>query len=428
MVDSKIPGSLRAVLAAALVSYTGSGLTLPFLLIYFHQVRHIQLGLAGLLIGAIGIVSLPVVPLVGAAVDKWQLRTMALVAMSLQALGTLSLVFATDLPTAVIAVLLYGIGQGATYPVWYVLLGALARDEKLRPRVFSVNSQLVNLGLGIGTFMGGLLVSVSSPASFVGIYLADGLSTLLIVAVLAVIPRAAFARSTSADRSGSRRPGHGGYRAVLADRRMARYLLASLALAIGGYGAMSVGYIGYSTGVVHATPRTIAWAIGLNTVLIVAAQPIALRITLRIRRTTALSLVAAFFAATWGVLGLAGRFPSSATGNGLVVAAQIVFAIGEIFLSPVASPLVNDLASDELRGRYNAAASTVSGLAAILSPVFAGFMLGAGLDTGYLIFPIVCCLAAIVLQRRLSTVLTSHENNVPVESRSDDRAQPAAAS
>ncbi|MGA8296513.1 MAG: hypothetical protein WB770_05675 [Acidimicrobiales bacterium] len=53
MVESRerIPRHLRALLAANFVSVLGSGLTMPFLLIYLHQVRGISLGIAGLLIG-----------------------------------------------------------------------------------------------------------------------------------------------------------------------------------------------------------------------------------------------------------------------------------------------------------------------------------------------------------------------------------------
>ena len=62
MPASRLPGTLRVLLAASFVSAIGSGLTLPFLVIYLHQVRHIPLGISGLLIGGVAVLALPVSP------------------------------------------------------------------------------------------------------------------------------------------------------------------------------------------------------------------------------------------------------------------------------------------------------------------------------------------------------------------------------
>ena len=81
MPASRLPGTLRVLLAASFVSAIGGGLTLPFLVIYLHQVRHIPLGISGLLIGGVAVLALPVSPLAGALVDRVGAREVVLVAM-----------------------------------------------------------------------------------------------------------------------------------------------------------------------------------------------------------------------------------------------------------------------------------------------------------------------------------------------------------
>jgi len=47
---------------------------------------------------------------------------------------------------------------------------------------------------------------------------------------------------------------------------------------------------------------------------------------------------------------------------------MIVFALGETMLSPVGPALVNEIAPEHLRGRYNAAAGLAWGVSGTLAP------------------------------------------------------------
>lgn len=392
------------LLAANLVSSLGSGLTMPFLLVYLHDVRHIPLATTGLLIGAAALVGVPAGPLMGAAVDRLGARRVCAATVAVTALGTLGLVLVRDPVSALPVLAVYGFGQGALWPTWNALFAVLLPDESLRPRVFARSFQLMNLGLGAGAMVAGAVVHVSDPSSFTVIYLADGASTLALVAGLLAIParhlpepryvpeRHEPATSEASPAAGARAEGGGsrparrraGYREVLADPRFRRYLLASLVLAFCGYSAVEAGLVGYATHVVHSPPYVVSWAFGLNTGLIVVAQPLGLRLVGRMRRTTALMICAAFFGGSWAVLLGAGLAPRSAAGNALVVAMFGVFSLGEVLLSPVAAPLVTMMATPALQGRYNATATTVYASLNVVGPSIAGVLLGAGLGNAYL--------------------------------------------
>src|ERR1039458_5031776 len=105
----RLPTVVRVLLSASFVSDVGSGLTLPFLLIYLHQVRHISLEVTGLLIGLLAVVGLPVGPATGALVGRLGVRAISVLAIGLNALGTASLVLVHSTASAVVPMLLFGL-------------------------------------------------------------------------------------------------------------------------------------------------------------------------------------------------------------------------------------------------------------------------------------------------------------------------------
>jgi MFS family permease len=398
----RIPRHIRILLAANFVSVLGSGLTLPFLLIYLHEVRHISLGITGLLIGGTAVVSIPVGPATGVLVDKFGPRVVCGTALFFDAFGALGLILVRSPLSALPVMLIYGLANGSTWPAWNALFAVMVGDERLRPRVFARSFQLLNLGLGVGSVVAGVVVHVSHPRSFELIYFIDGVTYMSVVAALVLLPSSAFERP--------RLPEHeerqGSYRDVIADRRFIRYLVATALLMFAGYAAVNTGLVGYATVVVHAPPSVIAWAFGVNTGLIVAIQPLALRVVGRMRRTTALSLCAVFFGAAWVILGIAGLFPRSTLGDVLTASMFGVFALGEVLLAPVGGPLVTMLARPELQGRYSATSSTVITIVSVLCPPLAGVLLGAGLGDVFLLILLACAVGAIFafswLRRSLS--------------------------
>ena len=420
MARRRLPGSLRLLLGASLVSAIGTGLTLPFLIIYLHQVRHISLAASGLLIATVAVVALPVAPLAGALVDRHGPRAVMITALSLEAVGIAALATVHSAAEAIPVMLLYGLGQAANWPTWNALLGVIVDDPELRPLAFARHFQLLNLGIGIGSIIAGLVVRVAKPGTFEAIYLIDGATNLVLVAGVAVLPRRLFQvrgahpSFTDPDSPEAARhdPERSGYRAVLADRVFRRYLVVIVVMMSAGYAALNTGAVGFATTVVKAGPAAIAVAYAFNTSLIVIAQPLGLWAVERMRRTTALAFVSAWFALAWIVLAAAGLLPGTIAGRVLVVAFYTVFAIGEVFLSPANSPLVNELAPPALRGRYFALSAACFTVANIASPAIAGIMLGAGL--GYLLLGlfVACCLGAMVATRWLRRAVTDEQDGV----------------
>jgi len=62
----------------------------------------------------------------------------------------------------------------------------------------------------------------------------------------------------------------------------------------------------------------------------------------------------------------------------LFATAMALLALGETFVAPTVPAIVNDLAPDRLRGRYNGAFTLAWTSSFIVGPLLAGFALGAG--------------------------------------------------
>jgi MFS family permease len=89
---------------------------------------------------------------------------------------------------------------------------------------------------------------------------------------------------------------------------------------------------------------------------------------------------------------------------------MVLFGLGETALAPALAPLVNDLATDELRGRYNGASALACTTGFMLGPALAGLALGAGFDHALLVALVLVCLLAALGALRLERWLPSQAN------------------
>ena len=192
---------------------------------------------------------------------------------------------------------------------------------------------------------------------------------------------------------------------VLRDRVFRRLLLVTFFASFVGYAQLEAGWTAFARFVAGVSTRDIGLAFAVNTLLIVLLQlPVLQRIQGR-RRTRVLIAMTAVWAARGRFVGVSGLV-GGALAVGLLVASGGIFGLGETLNSPVAPSLVNDLASDHLRGRYNAANSLAFQLAAVLGPAIAGLLIGRGWDAAYIVMLLLGCLVLVglllALERRIS--------------------------
>ncbi|MFG3683133.1 MFS transporter [Micromonospora chalcea] len=399
----------RRILLGTLFSAVGRGLTLPFLFIYLTDVRGLTDTRAGLVIGWFGAVTLALSPLAGTFIDRFGARRVVLPCLVIEAIGTGSLALVDSTASAFGVMTLVAVGSSAIWAGQNTILASLTGDGE-RQRVFGLNFALLNLGIGTGGLISGAVVDVARPVTFEAIYLLDAVSYLTPALILLTLPHVGRRPVAAAGAKAAERTG--GYLTVLRDRPFRRLVIFGLVLTTCGYAQIEVGFAAYSVRVVEVTPRVVAWALAANTVMIVLSQLLVIRRLEGRSRTGALAAVGAVFAGAWLVLGAAGVVGS---GNALlaalgVVACSAIFGFGETMLSPVMPALTNALATDELRGRYNAMSSMIFGISGVVGPVTAGPLIGAAHGRVWVAVVVGGCLAASVLALSLRPLLTAAQD------------------
>ena len=395
--SDRLPGPVRRLIAGVGVSSVGTGLTIPFTLILLSEVRDIPLRTTGLLLAVPGVVGLAAVPASGALIDRVGPRRVLRAGLVLQSAGNALLAVATTPLRALVGLVLLGIGLGPSFPALSSLVSSLVPEPAVQQRAFAVQFTVLNACIGLGGIAGATLVDVERPGTFVALYLANA-ATFLIYAL--AVPRPA--RGGRHQRAAGPSPA---YREVLADRTFLRVCLTSLLFAFTGYAALDAGLPAFARVVGGVSPSVIALVFVVNTALIVLGQLLVVRLLAGRRRSSALAGAALAWALSWGVLALVPVLPPGGR-VAVVLLFGALFGVGEILLAPTFSPLVNALATDRLRGRYNALSSACYSIAFVVSPAVSALLISHGLALLWLGLLVAGCagsaLLAFGLRRRLT--------------------------
>lgn len=357
------------------LSALGSGLTMPFLFVYLSQVRGISTATVGLLFAWMGLLGFLASPLGGTLIDRFGPRPVMVVGLTAEAVGVASLAFVHTTVHAFVVASFITLGTVGLYPAATAMLTRLV-PESARQKVYGFQFMLLNAGLGVGGVVSGLIVHVADPTSFQRLYVIDAVSYLGYIAVVVSLPRGTGAAAPrEEDERRGRQPG---WSTVLRDRTLLRVVAISVVVITFGYAQFEAGFTAYATQVAGVPARALGWAFAANTAAIVVGQLVTLRLIQGRRRTVLLGTCAAIWSVSWLVVGLADAV------DGWVAVAMVVtglglFGLGETIWAPVAPAIVNDLASEELRGRYNALQGMTWTVAMVIGPALAGLLIGNGL-------------------------------------------------
>ncbi|CAB4665454.1 unannotated protein [freshwater metagenome] len=355
------------------LSALGNGMVLPFSFVYLHSIRHMPISVAGLVFSYGALISLIAAPAVGTLTDKWGPKIVLIFSLVISALGYAGLAFVTNAPQAFMVMTICAIGQSAMWPSQSALNAELT-PVHLRERIFGSQFAIMNLGLGIGGMVSSLVVSLDKPLTFQVLFIGDGISYLVYLAVILTLGKVG---GRSKERREANAKLDGGWSDVIQDKVFRKVWLVALFAIFLSYSQLEVGYASFATGVAGVRPSQLAWGYGINTGMIAIFQLAVTKRLQKLSRAKALAAATLFWASAWVFLAIGGFAKSYAVLAMLLC--QFVFAIGEMIWSPVLPALVNELAPDHLRGRYNSASTNAWQVGMILGPACAGSLLGAGL-------------------------------------------------
>jgi MFS family permease len=423
-----LPREGRLLLAVVAFQFVGTGLVLPFWVVYLHEVRGFRLDTVGLLLALLPAAGFVIVAPGGAWIDRFGPRRTMLASLAIASLGELVMVFAGTVPVAVAGLSLVGASFGLSWPASQSLVASVV-PSAIRQRYFGMNFALLNLGIGIGGIVGGFVADVHHTLTFQLMYGVEAASYLpamvLLLGPLRHVGGPASA-SPAADSPGTRsgnspgtRSGDGGatpvgYLAVLRQPAVVPLTVLSFASAFVGYAQLNAGMPAYARAVSEVSTRGLGLAFAANTLVIVALQLVVLRHIEGHRRTRLVVVMAGIWAGSWLLLGASSLVPATVGATLLVAGCASTFALGETLMQPSLPAMVNDMAPDHLRGRYNAVTSVGFQAASVAGPPAAGFLVGHDLGSVWIGSLLVGLLVVVAVSVRwVEPTLTARANGLP---------------
>ncbi|MFG1806038.1 MFS transporter [Streptomyces sp. NPDC049040] len=429
----RLPGE-RAMLGAMAVDAVGSGMYVPFSLVFFHHITGLSFAVVGAVLTAVGLVGMAALPLAGAAVDRYGARRVQLVLYGVRGAGFALYPLAASLPAFATVALGTAFGDRAFPAVQQSWIGEVATGAD-RDRLQAAARALRNGGLGAGALLASLVVTLAGDRGFIAAaYLnaaSFGVAWLLMRRVHAPA-RPAVRPATKQEEPPAARQARqkgAGYRVVFADRPFLALTGANFLTAL-GYSALAVLFPLFIAGSLHGAQSLTGAAFTVNTVLCAVGGVHIARLTRRggARRTRAAALGALLFAAAFAGLALLATVRPHAgwAAAGLLLALVTLYTVAETVHNPAAGSLAVAAAPEALRGRYMAAYQLSWSLASILAPSLFTTLTAADARLPWLLL-VGTSLSAAALLVRLERVLPAEAVSLAPRSRTQSGPAPTGA-
>ncbi|MGW1283881.1 MFS transporter [Streptomyces sp. NPDC002586] len=422
--DGRVPGE-RAVPAewvlplTAAVNGVGTGMYVPFTLVFFHAVTGLSFPAVGAVLTATGLAGIGVLPLAGTAVDRYGAKHVLYALYAVRVVGFALYPFAHSLAAFAAVALVTAAADRAFPAAQQSLIGEVARGAD-RDRLQAATRALQNAGSGAGALLATLVISLAGSAGYAYAAWGNALSFALAALLLRLLKPVRVTGGAADGAPVPRRAGSG-YRLVLADRPFLVITGANFLNAL-SYSALSVLFPLFMVEWLHGPAVLTGAAFTLNTVLCaVAGVFVGARVRRAgARRTRAAALGGSLFATAFAAQIVLGTLrPGSATVLGAALVAMIVvYTLGELIHSPAAEVLAVSAAPEAVRGRYLAAYQMSWSLAKAVAPSLFTTLLALDGRAPWAVLIVTSALAAALLVRV--------ESRLPEEAVRPLPAKPAA--
>ena len=400
--DPQLPRTLWFYEAGVVVNAFGRGMTLPFVLIYLHNVRGFGLGVAGLVAAAYAAAAFVGSLIGGSLADRAGARLVLIGSLVAAGGGYGWFGFAHHPLIAFAAITVAGAGNGAFLPAQSSTVAALAGQEH-RHGAFAVQRAADNLGLGLGATVGGAIAVTSNPDTFTALFVLDAATSLLFALLLTLLPLRPAAAPAPTGAQPDAPAASARYRDVFRQRLVLGVVAVNALFVVGGYTLLETALPLFAKNAASVSEHGIGLIFLVNTVSVVALQLPVMRMLEGRRRLGALALVGVGWAALWSAVLFSGVWLNGSAALGVFLVVVASFAAGECVLALV-SALVADLAPAELRGRCMSLIPCSYAAGFTVGPALAGITMQV---SQYAIWPLGGALlvaaagAALQLERRL---------------------------
>jgi MFS family permease len=401
-----IPGLPNArghgrLLGALGIDALGSGLFLPFSVLFFTMTTSLGLQQVGLALSLAAVARLPATGGAGMLTDRVGPKNAVIISNLAQAIGFAGYLFVDSFASMLVAAVVVQTGNSLFWVAYPALVHDVA-DRAGQERWFALINAMRNAGLAVGALGASLAVALGGTLGYHVIVGVNAVSFIVATILTRLDP--VHRRRHHPERP----PGvssAAGWSAVLHDRPFLGFVGANL-----GFVLLSLSFVlavpvflVSSANLPDWTPGTL---LALNAILgALGAAPVVAAIT-GWRRDHVLISSQLIIGAGYGCVLLAGLVPP-ALSMAFALLAAVLVTTTELIQGPVVSAIVNESAGDQDRGRYISVYQMTFSIVDIIAPIALTTALTYGPFATWLPLIIIAALDAVVLlllSRRLSAL------------------------
>jgi MFS family permease len=394
--------SQPGLVGAFFIDALGTGLFLPFSLLFFEKTTSLSQTQIGLGLAVAALVRIPVTVAAGPLSDRFGPRAAVVASQLLQAAGFVNYLIAGGFWHLVAAAMLVQVGNSVFWVAYPPLIFAISADGD-REQWFALVTALRTAGLAAGGVIAGAAVAFGGRGGYLGVGAANAVSFALAAALCAKL-RAGRPRPRGQDAQPEAGPASS-WKPLLQDSPFLGFVAVNMGLtvlALASQLALPV-FLVNTLGLPAWAPGT---ALAFNAVLVTVSTPAVMSAISGRRRHRVLMVSQALMIVALAIFLLLQLVPAGAA-IALVLVAIVPLAVCEAMQAAVVPAVVTESATPATVGRYMSAYQVTFSLGDIIVPVIVTAALKAGAPVLWLPLAAVA-LADLVavgfLARRMTTL------------------------
>jgi MFS family permease len=418
-----LPSAAKLLLFSNGISAVGVGMVLPFLWVYLTEIRHFDTWVPAAALAVQAAAAVAGGLFYGALTDRLPYNRVVPLANVHAGIGTMIYAFAGSPWVALLAATVFGFGvSGVSTSVRAAY--AAATEKSQRETVYSADYGVMNVMMGLGIVVGGLLAAASVSTAVVRYGVLYGLDalTFFFMAVMTIRGLPSGAREKEEEKKSG---GKVGYGAVLRQTDLLKVLLILLFTSLVTIGQFRAGLPGYLIQSGAVSSSGLSFSFTLNIVVCALVQFWGMSRLTGFRRKHLVAASGVLAAACWVLIYLAGH-NNGVTALAIACVGVILFSVSEALIGPLLSTLLNNRVAERNRGRANALFSITLSTSSVIGPVTAGVLLPLGGGVGLIISMVALSVLATAVAFALPGSAEETADSDEGDAEADKSSVPAA--
>ena len=360
--------SQPGLVSAFLIDSIGTGMFIPFSLLFFQATTSLPLTRIGLGLSIAALVRIPATVVAGPLSDRFGPRTAIVGSQALQAAGFAGYLFVHGFWSLVAAAVLVQIGNSVFWVAYAPLIAAVAGEGR-REHWFALATALRTGGYAAGGVIAGATVAVGGRDGYIAVVAANGASFILAAFLTARLRPGTAPPPPDAGSRASWSPmlrDHA-FLAFVAVNVGITFLALAIPTAVPVFLVDNLGLPSWSPGVTLA----------LNAVLVALSAPVVMSAISGRRRRSILMAAQACVIVVLAVFTLVHLLPAGLAIT-VVLIAVLPLAACEVTQGAIVPAVVTESATPQALGRYTSAYQMTFSIADIVCPAVVAAALHAG--------------------------------------------------